>query len=96
VVTTGKGMAASETEKREIVVMMDATHHKRAPAALPASQVSYLDWSPLGRASLLLYLLALVLGFIGYAICQAVLVCCAVEWWMRRRERQPGIATATA
>jgi membrane protease YdiL (CAAX protease family) len=27
-------------------------------------------------------------GFIGYALAQAVLVCCVVEWLMRRRERR--------
>lgn len=26
-------------------------------------------------------------GFIAYAVCQAVLVCCAVEWLMQRHER---------
>jgi uncharacterized protein len=35
------------------------------PAATPTSRASYLDWSNLGRASPLLYLLAIVLGFIG-------------------------------
>jgi uncharacterized protein len=34
--------------------------------------------------------------FIGYAICQALLVGCAVEWLMRRRERRAGVAMAPA
>jgi uncharacterized protein len=46
---------------------MNARNDKE-PTTLPASQASYLDWSTLGRASPLLYLLAIVLGFIGWEV----------------------------
>ncbi len=45
---------------------MDAEHDRLPQAATPAPRASYLDWATRGRASPLLYLLAVVLGFIGW------------------------------